>query len=213
MKKLSILFFITLSTCFQLFSSNLENRYSSLSANLLISTGDVEGTAFEIDAIGTISEMGNGGLAFLFSYLHADIEESAGIDLSGLGLEVECNSFNYGLGYIFKMESWHILPYYKFTNNEYGLNGIQTTEVDFSAFGLMFRTMISDTSVLTFNIANTEIDEVEIMGTSLNASNIMSEASYSFDIENEISDSTSFIYGATFVDGSTTFKFGFTINL
>ena len=79
-----------------------------------------------------------------------DIDGLDGFDLSDF--EIDANAFTYGLGYIFKTESWHIVPYYGFTNVEVGVDGFLRADVDGSAYGLMFRTMISDTSVLTFDI-------------------------------------------------------------
>ena len=209
MKKIIISTLLSSLVFLQLSASILENQYNSLSGHLSMSTGDVDATAFEIQTIGQFAEEGANGVALLLSFSHADITGVEGYDISGL--DIENNALVYGLGYIFKGEGTHFIPYFGIIDAELGVNGYRAAEYDGHAIGIMVRRMISNNSAITFNVSNSDIDSMQVLGTSVSVSDVNPETTFGFTIETAIDENSSFNYGASFSDGITSFNFGVTL--
>lgn len=217
MKKLNILLSLSLVLLINhsLSASNLENRYSSINVEYAISTGDVEGTGYQSDITYQFAGGENSGPAFLLSYSSLSIDEVDGIDLSYSGISLDGDQILYGIGYIFKNENWHVIPYYAISDLKYSASGLisGSQSIDASTFGVMLRTAISPSVALSFNVSYIDIDDLSTTVTvdGLDYTVDLSgggEAVASFDLEHSINDSLSIIYGAGFSDGVTTFSGG-----
>lgn len=208
--KILILFTLTIFLGLnQSFANILENAYNSLSGEVGLVTGDIDGTAFQIGTTGQFAKDGGDGIAFMFSFEHMDITGISGFNLSGADLEQ--NSFTYGIGYIFKTDKTHFIPYFAIVDAEVGVNGYSAADYDINTIGFMLRTMISESSAITFLISNSDPDDLTVLGTPVSVSEVSPETTFGFDIESKMNEDSTFNYGASFADGVTAFNFGLTL--
>ena len=209
MKKLLLFILLSISGFFQLSANILETQYNSLSGTMSLVTGDVDGTLFGIGTTGQFAQEGRDGVAFMFSFDHLNVTDVAGVNLNGA--DIEQNSFSYGIGYIFKGDRTHFIPYFGILDAEIGVNGYSAAEYDSNTFGFMLRSILSETSVITFSVANSDVDNVSVLGTTVKTSDVQPETSFGFGIMNKISDDSTFNLGASFAEGITSFNFGLTL--
>lgn len=209
MKNYLIYYSLFIFSFFQLSANILENNYNSVSGNTSLITGDVEGYGLGFSTTGHFADEGSDGVALMFSVDHIDITAVSGVDLSGV--DIEQNSLTYGIGYIFKGEKTHFIPYFLIIDAELGANGYRAAEYDGNAFGLILRTILSEKSAISYSIANSDIDNMTVLGTSVNVADVSPETTFGFDIQNEIAEGSSFNLGAAFADGITTLSVGLNI--
>tara|TARA_X000000368_G_scaffold410625_1_gene394388 strand:- start:172 stop:813 length:642 start_codon:yes stop_codon:yes gene_type:complete len=189
--------------------ANMEDRYSSFNAGFDIATGDIDATGFSFGAINQLAKDGQDGIALLGNFEYLSIDEYLGVNVSAA--DVEAFAYTLGIGYIFKADDMHIIPYYGFSKLELGVQGFSAGEADSTAFGIMFRKQISPSAILTFDIINTSLDDVTVVGSNVPVYS-SAETSFSFDIENKINENTAIIYGADFADGINSYSIGMSIN-
>ena len=189
--------------------ASMEDRYSSVNVGFDIATGDIDAKGFSFGAINQLSNEGQDGIALLANFEYLAIDEVLGVNVSAS--DVEAIGYTLGIGYIFKADDMHIIPYYGFTNVEVGVQGFSAGEVDSTAFGIMFRKQISPSAILTFDIINTSLDDVTVVGSNVPVYS-SADTSFSFDIENKVNENTAIIYGANFADGVNSYSIGMSIN-
>jgi uncharacterized protein (DUF433 family) len=210
MKKLLIYPLLFILSFFQLSANILENQYNALTGDISILTGDIEGTGLSVGTIAQFSNDGSDSFAFMFDFSHLNITDVYDINL--FGTDLEQNSWTYGIGYIFKGDKTHFIPYFTIIDCELGVNGYLAAEYDGNSFGFMLRTIVSEKSVITYSFANTDLDNMTVLGTSVSVADVSPETSFGVNIENELSEDSTLNLGANFSDGTISLNFGLSLN-
>lgn len=209
MKNYIIYYSLFIFSFFQLSANILENNYNSVSGDVSLITGDIEGYGLGFSTTGHFADEESDGVALMFSASHIDITAVSGVAL--YGVDIEQNSFSYGIGYIFKGEKTHFIPYFLIIDAEIGANGYLAAEYDGNAFGLVLRTILSEKSAISYSIANSDLDNATVFGTSVNVADVSPETTFGINIQNEIGEGSNFNLGATFADGVTSLNVGLSI--
>lgn len=197
-----------------LYASNLENRYSSINLDYVVSTDEVKADGIELNYTHQLSGGEKSGFALLLSSSSLSINKISDVDLSSLGVGLDVESTTLGIGYIFKSEDIHIIPYLTYGKADYVLAEYKKypLSLNTNTFGILFRKAFSPELAFTFgiNVINLEKEIYEFEQDQLSAVAYIggSDITFAFDFEQSLNDFLSFTYGASFTDNSNVVSAG-----
>ena len=123
------------------------------------------------------------------SYSHADVDfdEVLGYDISS----VKGDGDGFGLGYLMVADdNSHIIPFISTGSLEYSYAD-NYADVDFTAFGVIFRTLYGENSVLNFSFQHVNYDDLSISSTARSELNAILSTPLSDSDYDSIEDDTS----------------------
>ena len=125
----------------------------------------------------------------ILSYSHADVDfdEVLGYDISS----VKGDGDGFGLGYLMVADdNSHIIPFISTGSLEYSYAD-NYADVDFTAFGVIFRTLYGENSVLNFSFQHVNYDDLSISSTARSELNAILSTPLSDSDYDSIEDDTS----------------------
>lgn len=155
------LFYTLVSISYASYGNILDSKYNSISTSLTTSQGDVEGTSFGLS--GSLEVADN--LVYTYNYSDSDYDEVLGNDFSNFGFEVEGTAFDFGMGYIFRNNDIHVIPFISLGKSDYTVESLDLFEVDTHSVGVTVRKQVSDNSIFNFSIENINVDQHSISDT------------------------------------------------
>ena len=145
MKKIITLYLLLITSAFAL---NLSDRYQSFGGDVLLASGDLEGTGFGLNVN---FKLGESDFVTNASFSYMSYDEYLGTDISSLDPEVYTISL--GLGYVFEIsESLHLVPTLGYAYAEFGVLGYEAATLDGLSYGAILRYKIASELILNLTI-------------------------------------------------------------
>ena len=133
--------------------------YNSMDFNVKPSYGDIDGVT---STIGLSFKPENVKFLLSYEYAHTSVDDVKNIKLEEVDLEAD----TFFLGYLIDIvDNLHIIPYLSVSANDYSYHGYDEVKTDSSSFGILFRTLLRDNSVLNFQLSYTSVDDISITST------------------------------------------------